>query len=255
MSILQVIVISMVFKYNRSPMRQSLYLLESPTTMRMNRADRRAHLIKAAMVVARREGFAQVTTRAVAQEADISLGVVHYCFNDKEELLYEMAARTVDEVIHTITKSVLATAYTSNKTGLAGLEESLFQDSLTILNEVSAQAENSPLVYEVISYAFHTSDFRFQQLITMYYDALAHLAYSYLDSVARRFNVTWSMDLSQLVPVILDLIHGYLLRHLSLRTPQNPALASSADGMKIVLDSLEMVVRTVVRNAEEITVA
>ena len=89
----------------------------------------------------------------------------------------------------------------------------------------------------------------------MYYDALAHLAYSYLDSVARRFNATWSMDLNQLVPVILDLIHGYLLRHLSLRTPQNPALASSAGGMKIVLDSLEMVVRTVVRNAEEITVA
>ena len=46
--------------------------------MRMNKEDRRAHLIKAAMIVARREGFAQVTTRAVAQEADISLGVVHY---------------------------------------------------------------------------------------------------------------------------------------------------------------------------------
>lgn len=255
MSILQVIVIRMVFKYNCSPPRQSLYLLESPTTMRMNREDRRAHLIKAAMVVARREGFAQVTTRAVAQEADISLGVVHYCFNDKEELLYEMAAHTVDEVIHTITKSVLATVSLSNKTGIAGLEESVFQDAVTVLNETFAQAENSPLIYEVISYAFHTSDFRFQQLITTYYDALAHLAYSYLDSAARRYGVTWSMDLNQLVPVILDLVHGCLLRHLSLRTPQNPALASNADGMKIVMESLEMVVRTIVRNVEEETAA
>ena len=104
--------------------------------MRMNKEDRRAHLIKAAMIVARREGFAQVTTRAVAQEADISLGVVHYCFQDKEELLYEMAAHTINEIISTITNSVRTTVSrteSNSMTGLSitGLEEALYSDAKT----------------------------------------------------------------------------------------------------------------------------
>ncbi len=60
----------------------------------MNRlpvAERREQLIEAALVVACREGVDGATVRAVAAEAGVSLGVVHYCFRDKDELLRAMA--------------------------------------------------------------------------------------------------------------------------------------------------------------------
>ncbi|MDM7855395.1 TetR/AcrR family transcriptional regulator [Cellulomonas alba] len=60
----------------------------------MNRlpvAERREQLIEAALTVASRDGIEAATVRAVAAEAGVSLGVVHYCFQDKDELLRAMA--------------------------------------------------------------------------------------------------------------------------------------------------------------------
>ena len=52
--------------------------------------ERRAQLVRAALVVATRDGFEAATVRAIAAEAGVSLGVVHYCFEDKNELLREL---------------------------------------------------------------------------------------------------------------------------------------------------------------------
>ncbi len=49
---------------------------------------RRTELVQAAIQVATREGLAATTTRRIAQELGISVGVVHYCFRSKEELLH-----------------------------------------------------------------------------------------------------------------------------------------------------------------------
>lgn len=54
-------------------------------------ADRRDQLIAAALTIAAREGIEAATVRAVAVEAGVSAGVVHYCFQDKNELLTCMA--------------------------------------------------------------------------------------------------------------------------------------------------------------------
>jgi len=64
--------------------------------------ERRAQLIRAALAVASRDGIEAATVRAIAAEAGVSLGVVHYCFEDKNELLRELgdaiAAQGVDRV-------------------------------------------------------------------------------------------------------------------------------------------------------------
>ncbi|HEY0475536.1 MAG TPA: TetR family transcriptional regulator, partial [Kribbella sp.] len=52
--------------------------------------ERRAELVQAAIQVATREGLAATTTRRIARELDISVGIVHYCFRSKEELLHEV---------------------------------------------------------------------------------------------------------------------------------------------------------------------
>lgn len=53
-------------------------------------AERRTQLVEAALRVAAGAGVEAVTIRAVAHEAEVSLGTVHYCFRDKDELLHAM---------------------------------------------------------------------------------------------------------------------------------------------------------------------
>ena len=57
---------------------------------RMSIEERRAQIVDAAMSIAVREGVEAVTVRGVAAEAGISLGTVHYCFEDKDAMLRAM---------------------------------------------------------------------------------------------------------------------------------------------------------------------
>ncbi|HVU93229.1 MAG TPA: TetR family transcriptional regulator, partial [Jatrophihabitans sp.] len=68
----------------------------SLVTTRMPVAERRAQLVEAALSVAAAEGIGAATVRRVAERAGVALGVVHYCFADKDELLDALAARIVE---------------------------------------------------------------------------------------------------------------------------------------------------------------
>lgn len=57
---------------------------------RMSAGDRRAALVDAAIRVMTREGVARATTRAIAAEADMPLGVLHYAFRSKQELMSQV---------------------------------------------------------------------------------------------------------------------------------------------------------------------
>jgi AcrR family transcriptional regulator len=63
---------------------------------RMSAADRRDKLIDAAIAVMSREGVANTTTRAIVAEAGMQIGVFHYCFRSKDELIAEVARRIND---------------------------------------------------------------------------------------------------------------------------------------------------------------
>lgn len=60
------------------------------------RRERRTEIIDAAVRLAIREGLSQCSVRSLADEANVSLGVVHYHFASKVALLREMA----DELVH-----------------------------------------------------------------------------------------------------------------------------------------------------------
>ncbi len=57
---------------------------------RMSVDDRRTRLLDAAIVVMKRDGVPQTTTRAIVAEAGMQIGVFHYCFRSKEELVFEV---------------------------------------------------------------------------------------------------------------------------------------------------------------------
>ncbi|MFF7640870.1 TetR family transcriptional regulator C-terminal domain-containing protein [Streptomyces canus] len=58
--------------------------------------DRREELIAAAFRVMVRDGVTKATTRAIVGEAKMPLGVFHYCFSSREELLQEVLTRFTD---------------------------------------------------------------------------------------------------------------------------------------------------------------
>jgi AcrR family transcriptional regulator len=63
---------------------------------RMAAKDRREELIAAAIRVMVRDGVSKSTTRAIVKEAGMPLGVFHYCFRSRDELLHEVITRITD---------------------------------------------------------------------------------------------------------------------------------------------------------------
>lgn len=61
-------------------------------------ATRRAQLIEAAVAVMRREGAWALTTRAVATEAEVPLGAVHYAFDSKAALISAVFGADIESV-------------------------------------------------------------------------------------------------------------------------------------------------------------
>lgn len=61
-------------------------------------ATRRAQLVDAAVAVMLREGAWALTTRAVAAEADVPLGAVHYAFDSKAALISAVFGADIESV-------------------------------------------------------------------------------------------------------------------------------------------------------------
>lgn len=67
---------------------------------------RREQLIEATIQLAVRKGLAEASVRNIAEEANVSLGVVHYCFNSKEALLKAVAESFVTPIIGPISEAI-----------------------------------------------------------------------------------------------------------------------------------------------------
>lgn len=67
---------------------------------------RREQLIEATIELAIREGLAAASVRRIADEANVSLGVVHYCFSSKEALLNAVAESFVTPILGPIREAI-----------------------------------------------------------------------------------------------------------------------------------------------------
>jgi AcrR family transcriptional regulator len=77
-----------------------------PGTRRLSVEDRRVQLVECALALADRGGMSAVTVRGVAEEAKVSLGVVHYCFEDKEQLVAAMIEKVIAEQLEALIGSI-----------------------------------------------------------------------------------------------------------------------------------------------------
>jgi AcrR family transcriptional regulator len=73
----------------------------------MSADERRTALVHAAIAVMKRRGVANTSTRDIVAEAGMQIGVFHYCFESKEELIREVM-RTINERTNTAVGDGLA---------------------------------------------------------------------------------------------------------------------------------------------------
>ncbi len=181
---------------------------------RLSVEERRAHLIEAAIGLAEKKGVAGVTTRDVAQAAGVSLGVVHYCFENKDALMTElvkalsMELRDSVDANETVWQDVGSGKEALQKLIRAGLE-------LMWLN-IEATPERQLLTYETTTYALREGEQTPAKL------AIAREQYNFNDSTvadiiehARDATANqWSVPLPTLSRFMLNAIDGIVLRWL-----------------------------------------
>ncbi len=169
----------------------------------MNRlpvAERREQLIEAALAVASRDGIDAATVRAIAAEAGVSLGVVHYCFQDKDELLRAMA--------HAITRQ-------NSPGSLDELPEDIDLESVIVavidgLWDSIASARGPQL----LSYELTTSSLRhaeLNQVAIEQYRGQWSAAEQVLELVEKTAHVGWTVPRAHVARAVVAVIDGFSL--------------------------------------------
>jgi TetR/AcrR family transcriptional regulator, regulator of biofilm formation and stress response len=69
-------------------------------------ADRRARLLDAAITIIGSRGLAQLSMRALAEEAGMPLGAIGYYFEDKQQLIAEAFHRHAERELERVTRTV-----------------------------------------------------------------------------------------------------------------------------------------------------
>ena len=173
--------------------------------MRLPVENRRAQLVDAALAVARRDGVSATTVRRVAEEAEVALGVVHYAFTDKDELLAALAARIVEQ---------LASA------SAAGVELGVHPDLPSAVEAaiggVWASIEATPdvqlLTYEITTYALRAPG---QRAVGQRQYAVSQAAAErLLDLAATAGGARWTRPVPELASEVLAFLDGVTLRWL-----------------------------------------
>lgn len=172
-------------------------MTEARASRRKTLEERRQEIVEAGLRVALREGVEAVSVRAVAQEAEISLGTVHYCFEDKAEMLRAMGR---------------AIALTASEPALAALDQGHDPEALV---EASAQSMLDGLKQNqhmrLLTFEFALAGVRSRVLREV---AQAHLDQSYrftreyLNKLADRGASRFNVDIDFLARFVAQQIDG-----------------------------------------------
>lgn len=161
--------------------------------------ERRRQIVQAALVVATRDGLENVTMRAVAAEAEVSLGVLHYCFTDKAEMMRAVAAHDHEDGL------TMALAVAGDREP-AGLIASLVE---AYLAEVVADRRRQLFGYELT-----VASLRDPELAgigtAQRASKLAH-ARAFLPVLAERAGLTWAVPVEDVARMLVREIDGAVL--------------------------------------------
>lgn len=153
-----------------------------------------------------RDGVAATTTRNVAREAGVPLGLVHYWFSGKEELLEEVVGGLLEQL-----KSVAATAYAQD-TG--DPEQDLLASFRAAFEVVSQDDPGRQLaVYELTTWALRAPDQR--ELARRQYTAYRTSAYAVMAPWLARTGRDFPGGAEALARFVVTLFDGVVLAWLA----------------------------------------
>lgn len=167
-------------------------------------AERREQLVEAAIAVASREGIDAATVRAVAAEAGVSLGMVHYCFQGKDELLSAMA--------HEITRQNLTQSLLEMP--VHGEPDVIIARALELLwSGISATRGSQLLSFELTTYSMRHPEVR--QVSVNQYLVSHEAARQFLQTLARTAGIDWTLPIELVARLVVMMTDGVVLAWLA----------------------------------------
>ncbi|MFC7450838.1 TetR/AcrR family transcriptional regulator [Rhodococcus daqingensis] len=200
--------------------------------------ERRAQLVECALDLAERGGISAVTVRAVAAHAGVSLGMVHYCFEGKDELLAAMAERLVLELSASARQVFAAVREAPEVSGVRGLRELLQSGVDGMWSTMEANPNRRLLTYEITTHAL-----RFRAAGSPPTGAVADEQYAvmdaevsaFLDECAERTETTWTEPVAVIAHRSLAALDGLVLRWLVDRNTE--AIRAELDEVVLAITS------------------
>jgi AcrR family transcriptional regulator len=176
------------------------------TTQYVKAEVRRQQLVAAAREVLRRDGMASTTLRAVASEAGVPLGTVHYIFASKEQLIRAV----LEDLMAEIVQAGRATAGDATD-----MEAALRQTVLGVWGRlVEGDTGQQVMQYELTIWALRTPGM--EPIARRQYELYVELMASTLTRAADRAGVTLTRPVDQLARLLLAGIDGLILQFLTL---------------------------------------
>lgn len=162
---------------------------------RMAASDRRAELLEAAIRVMARDGVAKATTRAIVNEAGMTLGAFHYCFDSRAQLL--------ERVTETLTER-----YVAEVRGLFAPHKDIRESVLDSLHAFWKGFEANPgehqISYELTQYALRNPGF--ENIARRQYEIFLAAFASLLELAADNAGIEWTRP----VPILARYVHSVI---------------------------------------------
>jgi AcrR family transcriptional regulator len=161
---------------------------------------RRAQLISAAITVATRDGIDAATTRRVAKEAGVAVGVVHYCFGTKQNLFREVIGSIAGEM----TKAVAVAPAPGDD-----LRSYLSRAVEAYCTAIEAEPDKHRLTYELTAYAVRTPEL--EDLGNWQYQRYFAAARELFLTAAATAGIAWTLPIDALARMLIALNEGLTL--------------------------------------------
>ena len=173
---------------------------------RMSAAQRRELLVEAAIRVMTRDGVGRATTRAIAQEADMPLGVFHYAFRSKQELM-----AMVVQTIARRSRAVMDEAVFASETD--DVAEIVKAGMLAYFNHVVAHPHEHLVTYELTTTALR--DAELESVAKEQYDYYLEDNQQLLEAGADLLQLEVLEDLPVVTRMLFSLMDGLALNYLA----------------------------------------
>jgi AcrR family transcriptional regulator len=179
--------------------------------------DRRRLLLEAAARVVARGGIAEATTRAITTEAGMTRGTFHYCFRSKDELLEELVRMHVKDMVE-----AGCAAWDDG----AGLAENLRTGMRALMRTGMVDPDRELFTYELTVYALRHPETA--TIAAHQYTDYGRQATDYLQFVAARAGIRWTLPMDQLARMFTVAVDGSMLFWLADR--ESEAAGAALDG-------------------------